>query len=155
MSLLRTKLASNNQGFTIVELILACVIFPMVVIGVATAFTSLQRAYSTARQLNEIYAVLSACPELDRALEFNSLSTGTNCHPNDKFQVENTSGDATVTYNPEMTVTNTGDLPSGNPLKSVPDSKLVDLSVGFLKPNDSAPPLTMRILITRNGIGQQ
>jgi hypothetical protein len=37
----------------------------------------------------------------------------------------------------------------------VPDSKLVDLSVGFLKPNDSAPPLTMRILITRNGIGQQ
>jgi type II secretory pathway pseudopilin PulG len=155
MSLLRKKRIQDSQGFTIVELILACVIFPMVVIGVATAFTSLQRAYSTARQLNEIYAVLSACPELDRALEFNSLSTGTNCHPNDKFQVENTSGDATVTYNPEMTVTNTGDLPSGNPLKSVPDSKLVDLSVGFLKPNDSAPPLTMRILITRNGIGQQ
>ena len=65
----------NNSGFTIVELILACVIFPMVVVGVATAFNSLQRAYSTARQLNEMYAVLRACPVLNRALEFKSLNT--------------------------------------------------------------------------------
>lgn len=144
-----------NEGFTIVELALACVIFPMVVMGVATSYNSLVRAYSTARQLNEMYAVLSACPELDRALEFNSLSSGTNCHPNDTFQVEDTTRTNQVSYNPTMTVTNTSALPSGDPLRNIPDSKVINLQVGFQKSSSTMQPLPMRILITRNGIGQQ
>jgi Tfp pilus assembly protein PilE len=145
----------TNEGFTIVELVLACVIFPMVVVGVATSYNSLVRAYSTARQLNEMYAVLSACPELDRALEFNSLATGTNCHPNDTFKVEDTTGNGKISYSPSMSVVNTSDLPSSDPLKSIPDSKVINLQVGFQKSNAKASPLAMRILITRNGIGQQ
>ena len=145
----------TTAGFTIVELVIACVIFPMVVIGVATAYNSLVRTYSTARQLNEMYAVLSACPELDRALEFNSLSTGTNCHPNDTFYVEDTTGGRQIAYSPTMTVKNTSALPASDPLHDIPDSKVIDLRVGFQKSRANTSPLAMRILITRNGIGQQ
>ncbi len=147
-------LKNNNAGFTIVELILACVIFPMIVIGVANVYNSVRSSYGTARQLNEMYAVLSACPELDRALEFNSLSAASNCAPNNTFQVENTTEIRTITYSPTIEVTDTADLPAADPLKVVPDSKVVDISVGFLSPNSSATPLKLRILITRNGIGQ-
>jgi Tfp pilus assembly protein PilW len=148
------KLRRSNGGFTIVELILACVIFPMVVIGVTNTFISLRHSYMTARQLNEMYAVLSACPELDRALEFNSLSTGTNCYPNNTFQVEDTNLVKTNVYTPTLTVQNTTALPVGDPLQTIPDSKIVNIQVGFPPPNDNTPPLQLRILITRNGIGQ-
>lgn len=147
--------AKDSRGFTIVELVLACVIFPLIVVGIATSFNSLNHAYSTARQLNEIYEVLSACPELDRALEFNSLSSGSDCHPNDTFQVENTTASNTITYNPTMTVTNTSALPASDPLHAVPDSKVIDLKVGFQKPAGTNAELPMRILISRNGIAQQ
>lgn len=148
------RLRSQQSGFTIVELILACVIFPMIVIGVANVYNSIRQSYTTARQLNEMYAVLSACPELDRALEFNSLSSGTNCYPNNTFQVEDTTATNTVTYAPTLSVTNTSGLASSDPLKGIPDSKVVDIQVGFPAPNTSRPPLKLRILITRNGIGQ-
>jgi hypothetical protein len=148
------RIKSNNAGFTIVELILACVIFPMIVISVANVYNSVRSSYGTARQLNEMYAVLSACPELDRALEFNSLSATSNCAPNNTFQVENTTAAKSITYTPSIAVTDTASLPATDPLKSVPDSKVVDISVGFLPPNSNAPPLQLRILITRNGIGQ-
>jgi hypothetical protein len=150
----RVSLKDNSAGFTIVELILACVIFPMIVIGVANVYNSVRSSYGTARQLNEMYAVLSACPELDRALEFNSLSATSNCAPNNTFQVENTTATRNITYSPNISVTDTGALPAADPLKTVPDSKVVDISVGFLPPNSSATPLKLRILITRNGIGQ-
>jgi hypothetical protein len=145
---------SNSAGFTIVELVLACVIFPMIVVGVANSYDSIRKSYTTARQLNEMYAVLSACPELDRALEFNSLSSGTNCYPNNVFQVEDTTASRTVSYSPTLTVTDTTALPSGDPLQSIPDSKVVNIQVGFPPPNSSSTPLQLRILITRNGIGQ-
>jgi hypothetical protein len=144
----------DSSGFTIVELVLACVIFPLIVVGVANSYNSVRHAYATARQLNEMYAVLSACPELDRALEFNSLSSGTNCYPNNVFQVENTTDTRSITYSPTLTVTDTTALASGDPLKTIPDSKVVKIQVGFPAPNTSRPPLELRILITRNGIGQ-
>ena len=150
----RVFLKDNNAGFTIVELILACVIFPMIVIGVANVYNSVRSSYGAARQLNEMYAVLSACPELDRALEFNSLSAASNCAPNNTFQVENTTATKNRTYSPTIAVTDTTALPASDPLKTVPDSKVVDISVGFLPPNSSSTPLKLRILITRNGIGQ-
>lgn len=145
----------NNKGFTIVELVLACVIFPLVVIGIATSYNAVRRAYMTARQMNEMYAVLSACPELDRALEFNSLSAGTNCYPNNTFQVEDSNTVGKNIYTPSLTVNNTASLDSSDPLKAIPDSKVVSIQVGFPKPNTSNKPLQLRILITRNGIGQQ
>lgn len=141
-----------DDGFTIVELILACVIFPIIVIGISNAFDAVRRSYTTARELNEIYAVLSACPEIDRALEFNALTSSTNCFPNNTFQSEG-AGTSTIVYTPDLTVTNTADLPIADPLQTVPDSKVVDISVGFQ--NSTAPPMSLRMLVTRNGVGQQ
>lgn len=143
----------NEAGFSIVELLVAAIIIPFVVIAVSNAFNSIQRSYTVARQLNEIYAVLSACPELDRAHEFGSLSSSSNCYPNNSFPAEN-GGTATITYTPVLSVTDTTSLPGSDPLSTVPDSKVVSISVGFPAPNPAAP-LQLRMLITRNGIGQQ
>lgn len=148
----RIRLAPPEDGFTILELILACFIFPIIVIGIANGYDAVRKSYTTARELNEIYAVLSACPEIDRALEFNSLTSSTNCFPNNTFQSEG-AGTSTIVYTPNLTVTNTSDLPATDPLQSVSDSKVVDISVGFQK--STAPPLRLRMLVTRNGIGQQ
>jgi Tfp pilus assembly protein PilV len=145
------KKGVGEKGFTIVELIIACVIFPMIVVGISNAYDAVRRSYTVARQYNEIYAVLSACPEIDRALEFSSLSTGTNCYPNNTFKAEGGSG-LTITYNPTLTVTDTSALPSSDPLYNVPNSKVVNITVSF--PGVSAPPMQLRMLITRNGIGQ-
>jgi prepilin-type N-terminal cleavage/methylation domain-containing protein len=141
----------TEDGFTIVELILAIAIFPILVIGLSNAFDSVRKSYTTARQLNEMYTVLSACPEIDRALEFNSLSSTTNCFPNNSFTSEG-AGASTITYTPNLTVTDTSTLPSSDPVRSTPDSKIINISVGF--PNSPAPPMELRMLVTRNGIGQ-
>jgi Tfp pilus assembly protein PilW len=144
----------GEYGFTIVELILACVIFPIIVLGIATSFVSLRRSYMTARQLNEVYTVLSACPELDRALEFSSLSGSTNCYPNNSFQVEDSNQVGINTYSPSLTVTDTSSLASSDPLKAIPDSKVVNVQVKLPKTTAAEKPYQLRILITRNGIGQ-
>ncbi len=145
------KSIKSSSGFTIVELVLACVIFPLVVIGMTNAFGSVRDTYKIAKQYNEMYAVLSACPEIDRALDYTSLSSGTNCYPNNSFKAEG-GGNAVITYNPTVTVTDSSSLPNSDPLHSVPDSKVIYISVPFLK--SSAQPLQLRMLITRNGIGQ-
>ena len=143
----------GDGGFTTVELLIATVIFPIIVVGIVNAFDSVRNSYTIARQMNEMYAVLSACPEIDRALEYNSLTSSTNCFPNNTFQSEGT-GVATITYTPILTVTSTPNLPITDPLQTVNDSKVVDISVDF--PNsDDAAPMQLRMMITRNGIGQQ
>ncbi len=141
----------NTRGFTIVELVLATVIFPIIVIGLVNAFQAVNQSYKVSKQYNEIYAVLSACPEIDRALEYTSLSSTTNCYPNNVFQAEGGSG-ASFTYTPTLTVTDTTNLSNTDPLHTVPDSKVINISVPFIK--SSVPPLQLRMLITRNGIGQ-
>ncbi len=144
----------DNSGFTIVELLVAIVVFPLIVGSVTVSFSSISRSYSLARQLNEMYAVLSACPELDRAHEFGSLSSTNNCYPNNSFPAEN-GGSATISYSPALTVTDTPSLAASDPLQVIPDSKVVSISVGFPPPSSYAQPLQLRMLITRNGIGQQ
>lgn len=146
------KLYVHENGFTIVELVLACAIFPIIVIGLINASATVRNLYTISRQYNEIYTVLSACPEIDRSLDFTSISGSTNCFPNNTFSVEGgISG--TITYIPTLTVTDTTNLPSGDPLYTIPDSKVVDISVGF--PNSPALPLLqLKMLVTRNGIGQ-
>ena len=141
----------HQQGFTIVELVLASVVFPIIVFGIVNAYNAVAHIYKVSKQYNEMYAVLSACPEIDRALEYSSLSGSTNCFPNNTFQAEGGSG-LTITYSPTVTVTDTPSLPTGDPLKSVPDSKVINISVPFL--DGTANPLQLRMLITRNGIGQ-
>ena len=143
----------KERGFTSVELLLACVIFPLIVVGIANSFDSVRKSYTTAKQLNEVYAVLSACPELDRALDYTNLvSNSSNCSPNNTFAAEGGSG-ITYTYNPNLTVTDTTSLSSTDPLKVIPDSKVVDINVSFL--HSTTAPLELRMLITRNGIAQQ
>lgn len=149
--MIRKKLGA--AGFSAVELILASVIFPIIVIGISHSYDAVRRQYTVARQLNEMYAVLSACPEVDRALEYTSLSSGTNCYPNNSFVVEGGGVGGTITYSPTLTVTDTSALPSGDPLKTVPDSKVINITVGFPY-GSTAPALQLRMLITRNGIGQ-
>jgi Tfp pilus assembly protein PilE len=141
----------NSRGFTIVELMMACIIFPIIVIGIINAYSGVSDAYTAARQYNEMYAVLSACPEIDRALEYTSLSSSTNCFPNNTFKTEG-GNNITITYNPTVTVTETSSLPTTDPLKNVPDSKIIQIDVPFL--DSDAPDLVLRMLITRNGIGQ-
>jgi prepilin-type N-terminal cleavage/methylation domain-containing protein len=146
--------ARNENGFTILEILVAIIILPFVVMGLATATNSIRQSYTLARQYNEIYTVLSACPELDRALEFNSLTSTTNCYPNNSFVAEN-GQTGTISYAPSLSVTDTASLSSSDPLKAIPDSKVVNISVSFPAPNTSRPALQLRMLITRNGIGQQ
>jgi len=144
----------GEQGFSIVELLVATVVFPLMVGTLSVAYNAVAHSYMVARQLNEMYAVLSACPELDRAHEFGSLSSTSNCYPNNSFPSEN-GGTATVSYTPTLTVTDTPNLTSSDPLQTIPDSKVVSISVGYPAPNTSLAPLQLRMLITRNGIGQQ
>lgn len=144
----------NHRGFSIVELLVAIIIIPLMVASTVNAYNSVTHVYNVTRQLNQMYAVLSACPELDRALEFNSLTSSNNCYPNNVFQRENGST-KTVTYAPVLTLTDTTSLPASDPLKSVPDSKVISVSVAYPAPDASLPPLQLRMLITRNGIGQQ
>lgn len=142
----------KQQGFTIVELVLACAIFPIIVIGLINASATVRKLYMISRQYNEIYTVLSACPEIDRSLDFTSISGSTNCFPNNTFSIEGgISG--TIIYVPTLTVTDTSNLPSGDPLKTIPDSKVVDILVSFPK-SPSFPKLQLKMLVTRNGIGQ-
>lgn len=144
----------SSQGFSIVELLVATVIFPLLVAGVVNAYNSARHMYTVTRQLNEMYIVLSSCPEFDRGLEFDSLSNTNNCYPNNTFPAED-GGSGIITYTPVLTVTDTNNLPAGDPLQSIPDSKVVSVSVGWPAPNINLPPIQLRMLITRGGIGQQ
>jgi hypothetical protein len=85
-------------------------------------------------------------------LEYSSLSSTTNCYPNNIFDVENSSV-GKITYTPSLTVTDTSALAASDPLKTIPDSKVINIQVGFPEPS-TAPDLKLKILITRNGIGQ-
>ena len=147
------KITDTAAGFTIVEMVLACVIFPLIVVGLSNGFDAIRRAYTISKQLNEMYAVLSACPEIDRALEFNSLTSSTNCFPNNTFESEGGGDTTTITYSPTLTVTDTTALSGSDPPSTVPDSKVISISVTF--PNNPSATLQLRMLITRGGIGQQ
>jgi prepilin-type N-terminal cleavage/methylation domain-containing protein len=142
----------NQSGFTIVELVISLVVFPLIVIGVSNAFNVVSKTYQRARQLNEMYAVLSACPEIDRALQYDIVTSLTNCYPNNVFKAENGSTN-TFTYTPTLTVTPAVQLQSSDPLYNIPDSKVIDVNVGFI--DNTGSPLRLRLLISRNGISQQ
>ena len=144
----------QQRGFSIVELLIAIVIFPLLTIGIVSAYNSARHIYQITRQMNQMYIVLSSCPELDRGLEFNSLSSSTNCYPNNTFPAED-GGTGTISYAPTLTVTDTTNLPAADPLQSIPDSKVVEEKVSWPYPNAALPQLRVRMLITRNGIGQQ
>lgn len=145
-------LKNTQKGFTIVEIVVATLIFPILFIGVSSAFVTAQKIYTATKQLNEVYTVLSACPEIDRALEFSTLGSGLSCYPNNSFLGEGNNA-KTITYTPTLTVTNTSALGASDPLKSVPDSKVVDVKTGFSL--GGSAPLELKLLITRNGIAQQ
>jgi hypothetical protein len=142
----------QQKGFTIIEIVTACVIFPIIVVSMYSAFRAISVEYTHARQFNEMYAVLSACPEIDRALDYDIVTGTNNCYPNNTFYGEG-GGGAVYTYTPVLTVTPTSSLPLADPIQNVPDSKVIDITVQRL--NSSAPAMELRMLITRNGIGQQ
>ena len=149
-----TQWAQESDGFTADEVLVGIVLFGILVGGLTSAYTSIKHSYATARQLSEMYTVLSACPEVDRALEYTSLSGATNCYPNNVFQVEDTTNTQSISYAPSLTVTDTASLPASDPLQTIPDSKVVNISLAFPSPS-TAQPLQLRMLITRNGVGQQ
>ena len=146
------KKTPSDAGFSIVEIIMVTVIVSTLFIAISNAFTNVSRTYALTRQLNEMYAVLSSCPEIDRALQYDSISGTTNCFPNNIFKGEGLSG-STITYTPTLTVTPTTSLSVLDPLWNVPDSKVVDISVS--NPSSNAEPWRIRLLVARNGIGQQ
>lgn len=148
-----TKVGMGEGGFTIAEIVVAIVVFAIIVGGLTNAYVSLKYSYTLSRQFNEVYTVLSACPEIDRALQYDSISSTSNCYPNNTFPVEDSAG-GIITYSPSLTVTATSSLAASDPLQSIPDSKVVAVQVGLPKPNKSVPPLQLRMLITRNGVGQ-
>lgn len=144
--------ADRRAGFTIVEILIALVILPLLIVSVSQIFNLIRTQYGYARQYNEVYAVLSACPELDRALQYDILSGATNCFPNNEFLAEGGSTNI-ISYAPTLSVLPTSSLSGSDPLSTVPDSKVVDLSVD-IRQNQTTIPMKMRLLITRNGIGQ-
>lgn len=140
----------NQHGFTIVEIIIGIVLVGIIIGGVALAFNWLFKDYARSRQLNEIYAALSGCPEIDRAMQYESIIS-TNCSPNDTFDSELQNGANDITYTTSSTPTLTTALPASDPAYNIPDSKVVDVTV---TPKQGAP-WKIRLLISRNGIGQQ
>ena len=147
------KASGPEAGFGVVELVVATVLFSMIVLGLMNAYFSVKQTYSLGRELNEMYTVLSACPEVDRALEFDAISSTNNCYPNNSFPRED-GGSGSITYSPSLTVTATSALPSGDPLYNIYDSKVLDIKVGYQSPFSAAPPIELRMLLTRNGIAQ-
>lgn len=143
--------SDKEQGFTLAEIVISLAVFSLMVIGIANAFNTVDNLYARTRQLTEMYVVLSACPEIDRALQYESITTS-NCFPSNIFDVEGDSG-GQLTYIPTASVTSTENLPTGDPLRSVPDSKVIDIGVDYL--NENSNPWAIRLLISRNGIGQQ
>lgn len=146
------KTSSDQSGFGVVEFVLAMAIFPIIVAGLVSGYDAVRHSYTVAKELNEMYAVLSACPEIDRALDYDTVANATNCYPNNSFKAEG-GGSRVISYSPNLTVTATSSLPATDPVQTVPDSKVVDITVGFQ--HSTAAPLELRMLITRNGIGQQ
>jgi prepilin-type N-terminal cleavage/methylation domain-containing protein len=143
---------NNQKGFTIVEVVITIVVLPIIVVAITNAFMSLGHSYQITRQLNEMYAVLSACPEIDRALQYDVVTSATNCYPNNTFSSEN-GGTTSFNYTPQLNVSTAVSLPNTDPLYNIQDSKVIDVNVGFI--DSSGKPLKMRLLISRNGISQQ
>jgi hypothetical protein len=143
----------KQGGFTIAEVIVATIILPLLLIAISQVFNLIRTQYGYSRQYNEVYAVLSACPELDRALQYEIISGSTNCFPNNIFDAEGGSA-GTISYSPNLTVTDTASLPVSDALQTVPDSKVVDLSLNISQ-NNTTVPMKLRLLVTRSGIGQQ
>ncbi len=144
------KKSDPQSGFTIVEILIGIILLSLIVSGAALAFDGLNRGYAKTRELSEVYAALSGCPEIDRALQFDAI-TQTNCSPNDTFNSETATGNNDITYTTSSLPQLTSALPSGDPVKDIPDSKVVDVTVN----TKNAKQWKLRLLITRNGIGQQ
>lgn len=141
---------TNETGFSIVEIVIGIALIGMITIGVAQAFDWLVKDYAYSRELNEIYAALSGCPEIDRAMQYESI-TSTNCSPNDQFDAETATGSNDITYVTSSVPSLTSSLPASDPVRNIPDSKVVDVTVN----PQSGSPWKIRLLISRNGIGQR
>ena len=141
---------TQQSGFSIVEIIVGIALLGMIIGGVALAFDWLIKDYARARELNEIYSALSGCPEIDRAMQYESIIS-TNCSPNDTFDAETATGDNDITYVTNSDPVLTSDLPNTDPAYNIPDSKVVDVTV---EPK-TGDTWKIRLLISRNGIGQQ
>ncbi len=145
---------ARQHGFSVVEILIVTVIISTLFIGISQAFQNVARTYTLTRQLNEMYAVLSSCPEVDRALDYTAIVGATNCFPNNVFRGEGPGG-ATITYLPTLAVLSTTaptTLPVSDPLYGTYDSKVIDVSVG--RPGSNDLPWRIRLLVTRNGIAQ-
>ena len=141
---------TSQAGFSIVEIIIGIVMLGAIIGGVAVAFDWLFKDYARSRELNEIYAALSGCPEIDRAMQYESI-VSTNCSPNDTFDAETADGDNDITYLTSSAPVLTTALAASDPAYGIPDSKVVDVTVT----PKSSDPWKIRLLISRNGIGQQ
>lgn len=141
---------TNQSGFSIVEIIIGIVLLGIMIGGVATAFDWLFKDYARSRELNEIYAALSGCPEIDRAMQYESI-VSTNCSPNDTFDAETASGNNDITYVTSSAPILTSALAPSDPAYGIPDSKVVDVTVT----PKNGDQWKIRLLISRNGIGQQ
>lgn len=140
----------SESGFSIVEIVIGIVMIGIIIGGVAQAFDWLFKDYARSRELNEIYAALSGCPEIDRAMQYESI-VSTNCSPNDTFDAEIATGNNDITYVTSSAPVLTSALAPSDPAYNIPDSKVVDVTVT----PDSGAPWKIRLLISRNGIGQQ
>jgi type II secretory pathway pseudopilin PulG len=141
---------TQQSGFTIVEIIIGIALLGMMIGGIAMAFDWLFKDYARSRELNEIYAALSGCPEIDRAMQYESI-TSTNCSPNDTFDAETAGSSNEITYVTSSAPVLTSSLATDDPAYNIPDSKVVDVTVTPKTGN----PWKIRLLIARNGIGQQ
>lgn len=141
----------SQKGFTVAEVLISVVVFGIMAVGMAQAFIVVDTLYARTRQLYELYTVLSACPEIDRALQYEQVVGSVNCFPNNVFDVEGGSS-GTIAYTPTLSVNETSSLPMSDALSAVPGSKVVTVEVDYI--NSTSLPYKIRLLISRNGIGQ-
>lgn len=141
---------NKQSGFTVVEVLVAIVVLGIMITGVALGFQWLIGDYAKSREYNEIYAALSGCPEIDRAMQYESI-VSTNCSPNDTFDSETASGNNDIAYNTSSIPQLTSSLNSADPVYNVPNAKVIDVVVTPKKGH----VWKIRLLVSRNGIGQQ
>lgn len=144
------RLLKNQKGFTIVELLVGILVFGVVAVAAWQTAVVLRSNYAQTRQLNDITTAMLTFPELNRGLRYESI-TNEQYVADINLRAEGAGG-GIINYKPTVTVRDSSQVPETS---TIPDSKVVDVEIPYRTSSGTTQPHRLRLLIARNGIGQQ
>lgn len=140
----------SEDGFTIAEVVVGIIVFSIVAVACWQTIVIMRRNYAQTRQMNDVAAAMLTFPELNRGLRYESINNAT-FTPDIPIRSEGQSG-SSITYKPTVTIQ---DSSSVSETSTVPNSKVIDVSIPYRGMGGNVQPIKLRLLIARNGIGQQ